>query len=656
MASQTSYSIRILVLSLITLILSYVLRDNINELFYPQLTVTIKNDSVADVLIIGGSHAGLSAALTLARHQIDVLIFDSNAPRNKWKTPTHVLPTWENQSPDELRRVSRKELSKTGLARFVNAQITTIKKPGLNRTFFEVGDAYGKSWRGRKLLLAMGVEFVFPEIKGYEENFPDRILHCLFTRGLEFKGSSSAGLLAMGLAGTPYHAAMLVEDAQKFADRVTVYTNGNAELGEGIRNILSGRGDEDIQVIDRQITLLSKDPESSGIRIQLDNGEIETKNFLVHQPDTRVNPEIVSQLELEINDRGDIVTRMPFYQTNVSGAFAAGDCASPFKMIPNTIFQGSNAGAGIARELPRRVTGHEIDRLNKEKQFWHWKLPTSTESWDASAAALLKTASEGPTTTLNKALLEKINVILPFSSSTGIFDTGCGVGQVLGSLLNTYGAALPPDARLVAADLSPGMIEIVNERKASEVAGGNDIWKRVETAVWDAQDLAAAGVPDQSFSHVTAGLLLLMVERPQDVLAETRRVMKSGGVFGMTSFRSVAWMDLIEEALAAVRPGTKLPPLPAAWASVERIREQLEGAGFRDVLVEEVQTFYEFEDPEAMTRFNVANIPSVKMVTADMTQDEVEKAIRWMLEWLGDRFPGGRGKLEGIAIIATGRK
>lgn len=238
------------------------------------------------------------------------------------------------------------------------------------------------------------------------------------------------------------------------------------------------------------------------------------------------------------------------------------------------------------------------------------------------------------------------------------------MAQVLGRLIETYSADLPPTTRLVAADLSPGMIAAVQGRQAAEVAaaageGKDTAWARVEAAVCDAADLAGAVGPDggdEAFSHVTAGLLLLMVQRPGEVLAETRRVLRPGGLFGMTSFRSVGWMDIIGQALGAVRPGTGLGAIPEAWASTARVAASLEEAGFREVCVEEVQTFYEFTDPEAMTRFNVANIPSVKAVTATMTGDEVEQAIQWMLKRLGERFPDGRGRLEGTAIVATGRK
>jgi pyruvate/2-oxoglutarate dehydrogenase complex dihydrolipoamide dehydrogenase (E3) component len=74
------------------------------------------------------------------------------------------------------------------------------------------------------------------------------------------------------------------------------------------------------------------------------------------------------------------VTEMPFYETNVSRFFAAGDCASPFKMIPNAMFQGSNAGAGIARELPRRVTNHEVDRV-RHPVLGHCSSRTMWRQW-----------------------------------------------------------------------------------------------------------------------------------------------------------------------------------------------------------------------------------------------------------------------------------
>lgn len=183
--------------------------------------------------------------------------------------------------------------------------------------------------------------------------------HCLFTFGWEHRGSSSAGILASGFAGIPFHASILIDDARKFAEKITIYTHGNQKLAEDIRDAAR----DNATLYDaRKIIRMEKLPD--GVLIEFEDGEIKEEAFIVHQPSTRVNPAFVEQLDLKLNERGDIITKMPFHQTNVPGVYAAGDCASPFKIIANAMLMGANAGAGLARELSVRVTGHPIDRLS----------------------------------------------------------------------------------------------------------------------------------------------------------------------------------------------------------------------------------------------------------------------------------------------------
>ncbi|KAL1604780.1 hypothetical protein SLS60_004320 [Paraconiothyrium brasiliense] len=333
-----------------------------NDLFQFSLkstpNVAIKAPSTAvDVLIIGGGPAGLSAATTLYRHQHDIRIFDDGKPRNVWETAIHATPTWEGQNPNEFRRKSRKELAKTGLVDFISSTVESIQKK--DDGLFYVRTSDGVEWTGRKVLLSTGVRFAFLDIPGYEENFPERIFHCLFTFGYDHRGSSSAGILAVGYAGSPFHANILVDDARKFTDKVTIYTNGNEALAGEIQKVSNYN---DTAYDHRKITRFTKLPKS--IQLHFDDGKIKEEAFIVHQPGTKVNPSFVEQLGLELSERGDIVTKMPFYQTNVAGVYAAGDAANPFKIISSAMLQGANAGAGIARELPIRVTGNAIDRLS----------------------------------------------------------------------------------------------------------------------------------------------------------------------------------------------------------------------------------------------------------------------------------------------------
>lgn len=169
--------------------------------------------------------------------------------------------------------------------------------------------------------------------------------HCMFTFGYEHRGATHAGLLAREALASPLHAAMVVGDTLKFAKDVTVYTSGNASLAKEIEVAIKKTG---ARIENRPILSLKR--EGSNIVVQLD-GESRVENFLVHQPATKINLALVDQLGLELDARGDILNKPPFFQTNVPGVFAAGDCATPFKIIPMALFMGANAGAGIAREL-----------------------------------------------------------------------------------------------------------------------------------------------------------------------------------------------------------------------------------------------------------------------------------------------------------------
>ena len=309
----------------------------------------------ADVLIIGGSHAGLSAAATLYRHRHSCLIFDSHEARNSWATKTRATSGWEGRTAAELREASKQELLATGHVHFVDTRISKIERK--NDACFRVTDAAGRTWLGRKLLVAAGKKSVFPDIEGYEENYPSSIVHCLFTFGYEYTGRPHAGILAMGFMALPHHTATVVEDARKFVDEVTVYTNGRLSELAGMEEALKPSG---AAINDKPIKSFSaaksSEDKSGSITLNFTDGTCASEAFLVGQPMTELDRELfVTQLGLELDPRGDIATKGLFYHTNVPGVFAAGDCASPLKIIPNAMLMGANAAAGIARELPRRA-------------------------------------------------------------------------------------------------------------------------------------------------------------------------------------------------------------------------------------------------------------------------------------------------------------
>ena len=179
--------------------------------------------------------------------------------------------------------------------------------------------------------------------------------HCMFTFGYEHRGAASAGLLAREALASPMHATMVVGDTFKFAEEVTIYTDGDAVLTEEMQTVAQKTG---ARIENGKILGLER--QGDDIVVELTGGS-RVENFLVHQPATKMSLAIVNQLGLQLDARGDIVNKPPFFQTDAPGVFAAGDCASPFKIIPMALFSGANAGAGIAREL-----GTEMRRQRME--------------------------------------------------------------------------------------------------------------------------------------------------------------------------------------------------------------------------------------------------------------------------------------------------
>lgn len=315
----------------------------------------IRETVLSDVLIIGGSHAGLSAALTLYRSLHTCIIFDTDSPRNKYSTPVRLTSGWEGQQPEQMKEASREELRDAGYTKFVNALVEKIKVTGDGN--FEGTDSNGDKWTGRKVLLAIGSRDCFPDIQGYEALYTRKIFPCMFQFGHELRGCSSAGLLAIEGLANIFHSTSLADDANRFSKTVTIYTNSNPSLAVGISAAIKT---PDISVDDRKISSLREGDDSSVVTIEFEDGSQKNETFLVHRPRTELDRTLVDQLGLKISAFGDIEVMPPFCRTSVPGVYAAGDCASMMKIIPNALSTGAYAGCGLARELPNRVSERGI--------------------------------------------------------------------------------------------------------------------------------------------------------------------------------------------------------------------------------------------------------------------------------------------------------
>ncbi|KAI1170916.1 FAD/NAD(P)-binding domain-containing protein [Nemania sp. FL0916] len=299
-----------------------------------------------DIIIVGGGPAGLSAASSIVRQDHKTLLIDSGKYRNAGSKHMHTLPSWDHEDPEKFRATSRAGLERYGSVTVENAEVASLKMR--DDGLFETTADGGKIWVGKKVILATGVEDVFPDIPGYAECWISGIFHCLYCHGWEERGASSAGMLAEGDTSVVIVALHFARQALRMADQVTLYTNGNEKLAEDLTTALEA-APAPMTVNAKKITKLVKAPERSRITLEFEDGTTTTEAFLAHKPKTKLRGDLAQQLGLEV--AGCIKVNPPFNQTSVKGVFAAGDCASPMQTVTAALHGGTCAGGGAPLQI-----------------------------------------------------------------------------------------------------------------------------------------------------------------------------------------------------------------------------------------------------------------------------------------------------------------
>ncbi|KAN0096803.1 thioredoxin reductase glit [Hyaloscypha variabilis] len=302
----------------------------------------------ADVLVIGAGPAALSLVTGLVRQQYTAILFDSGVYRNANATHMHNVIAHDHQAPSSFRAQARASiLHRYSSVEFKNSKIENVRKLDGG---FEVTNEKGEKHTGRKLVLAVGVKDEMPSLPGYEALWGTRIFHCLFCHGYEERGANSAGILAvpdLASAGIVMHIAKM---ALRLVQNVTVYTNGDLNLGQEVV-IASGQRKSSIKINNTKIFKVEAALGDSGVILHMEDGSQIDEGFLVHNPKYKINGPFAEQLGLEMTERGDIKTVGMFGETSVQGVYAIGDCAVPMKSVTMAVASGTACAGGLSMVL-----------------------------------------------------------------------------------------------------------------------------------------------------------------------------------------------------------------------------------------------------------------------------------------------------------------
>ncbi|WP_270087302.1 NAD(P)/FAD-dependent oxidoreductase [Sphingobacterium sp. SYP-B4668] len=290
-----------------------------------------------DVIIIGGSYAGLSAAMALGRSLKNVLVIDSGQPCNRQTPHSHNFLTQDGNTPLEIARLAKEQVQQYSTVSFRDDLVTSGRSVDFG---FEIETASGKIFNSSKLLFATGILDKMPHIQGFAECWGISVIHCPYCHGYEFRNKST-GLIANGERAA--HLASLVHN---LTDQLIILTSGQAEFSAEQMNRFKKHK---IDIFQSKITkVIHQDGKAT--HLLFENDALLPFDAIYAAVPFEQQCLIPESMGCELNEQGYI--KVDAHQkTTIPGIFACGDSTNMMRSVANAVSSGNIAGAMANMEL-----------------------------------------------------------------------------------------------------------------------------------------------------------------------------------------------------------------------------------------------------------------------------------------------------------------
>ncbi|QHS59258.1 NAD(P)/FAD-dependent oxidoreductase [Chitinophaga agri] len=290
-----------------------------------------------DVIIIGGSYAGLSAAMALGRALRKVLIIDSGKPCNRQTPHSHNFLTQDGNTPANIARIGREQVLRYDTVTFYTGLATAGIKTA---TGFDITTDTGETFSAGKLIFATGITDNQPAIPGFAACWGISVIHCPYCHGYEVRNEKT-GIFANG--DMAFDFGKLISNWTK---DLTIFTNGPSTLsGEQVDKLAA----RNITIVEKEIREVAH---TDGYISQLvfTDGTTAPLKALYARISFTQHSDIPAQLGCELTEQGYLrVDNMQ--KTTVKDVFACGDNASMMRSVSNAVATGTFAGAVANKEM-----------------------------------------------------------------------------------------------------------------------------------------------------------------------------------------------------------------------------------------------------------------------------------------------------------------
>ena len=290
-----------------------------------------------DVIVIGGSYAGMAAALQLLRARRKVLVIDAGQRRNRAADTSHGFLGQDGADPAAISAEARKQLEAYPTLHW-REDVALAARQLDTGGGFEVRSWNGGRHEAARLIFATGVSDTLPEIEGLAERWGRHVFHCPYCHGYELD-QGEIGVIATGPMSL-HQAEFLTE----WGD-VTLFLNGAFEPDAEARARMASRR---VRIVSAPILRIEGEAE-----VVIEGGGRFAFSGLFTAPRNAPATPVAEKLgcALEETPFGTQIRRNEMKETSAPGAYACGDAAHVPHSVSLAVGDGALTGIMVHRSL-----------------------------------------------------------------------------------------------------------------------------------------------------------------------------------------------------------------------------------------------------------------------------------------------------------------
>lgn len=268
------------------------------------------------------------------------------------------------------------------------------------------------------------------------------------------------------------------------------------------------------------------------------------------------------------------------------------------------------------------------------------------KQWDDASRGWRKWSEtiDSGTAPVSERLVEMAGV----EPGSRVLDIAAGYGEPSLTAARKAGE----EGSVVATDISAEMLAYGRERAAD--AG-------IENVEFVESDASSLDLPEASFDAALSRFGIIFEPDGEGAAARVRGFLKPEGRFAIASWGPPERVPMLaipmQTAMTRLEvspppPGT---PGPLSRPTPEALSGLLEGGGFSDVEVEEIELEIEFDSPEEFTTFIKEIAPPIYTLIEPHPEEVQAETWAAITDAIREEFGDGKMKQPNLALLAVGR-